>query len=104
MKPLLPEHLFIVQQNAKLIVSNNLVLEPGSNPLPGTVDKTDTIKVMAYNVLNYGDGCQGSLATLNGYMKTIVQYVQPDIMSCEKMNGFTLTATTAASKLCTIWL
>jgi len=57
-------------------------------PLPNTIDKTDTIKVMAYNVLGYGDGCQGSTATLNGYLKTIIQYAQPDLFSCEKMGSF----------------
>ncbi len=57
-------------------------------PLANTVDKTDTIKVMAYNVLNYGNGCQGSLTTLDGYFKTIIQYAQPDLLSCEKMNTF----------------
>jgi hypothetical protein len=57
-------------------------------PLPNTVDKTDTIKVMAYNVLNYGDLCQGPTSLLDGYLKTIVQSVQPDILSCEKMEAF----------------
>lgn len=57
-------------------------------PLPNTVDKTDTIRVMAYNVLSYGNGCQGSTATLNGYLKTIIQYTQPDLFSCEKMGSF----------------
>jgi hypothetical protein len=57
-------------------------------PLPNTVDKTDTIKVMAYNVLNYGDGCQGSTSVLDAYLKTIVQYAQPDLLSCEKMTAF----------------
>lgn len=56
--------------------------------LPNTVDKTDTVRVMAYNVLGYGDGCQASTATLNGYLKTIVQYTQPDLFSCEKMADF----------------
>jgi hypothetical protein len=59
-------------------------------PLPNTIDKTDTIKVMAYNVLSYGNGCQGSVSTLNGYFRTIIQYVQPDLLSCEKMNAFPL--------------
>jgi len=90
-----PGALFTVLQNAKLLINGNLVLQSGSISLPGTMDKTDTIKVMAYNVLNFGDGCQGSLTTLDGYLKTIIQYVQPDLMSCEKMNGFTLTATGA---------
>ena len=57
-------------------------------PLPNTVDKTDTLKVMAYNVLGYGDGCQGSTATLNGYLQTIIQFTQPDLFSFEKMADF----------------
>ena len=72
-----PGASFIVQQNAQLLITGNLRLEPGTTPLPNTVDKTDTIKVMTYNVLNYGDGCQGSLSALNNYMKTIIKYVQP---------------------------
>jgi hypothetical protein len=43
---------------------------------------------MAYNVLGYGNSCQGSTATLNGYLKTIIQYAQPDLLSCEKMGDF----------------
>jgi hypothetical protein len=62
-------------------------------PLPNTVDKTDTLKVMAYNVLSYGDLCQGSTSTLNGYFKTIIQYAQPDLLSCEKMNAFPVSST-----------
>ncbi len=47
---------------------------------------------MAYNVLNYGNGCQGSLTTLDGYFKTIIQYAQPDLLSCEKMNTFPISS------------
>jgi len=57
-------------------------------PLAGTMDKTDTVRVMAYNVLNYGDLCQGSTVTLDGYFRTIIQFTQPDLMSCEKMTAF----------------
>lgn len=57
-------------------------------PLPKTVDKTDTLTVMAYNVLGYGDGCQGTTTTLNGYLQTIIQYTQPDLFSFEKMGNF----------------
>jgi len=67
------------------------IVIPG--PLPNTVDKTDTLKVMAYNVLNYGDMCQGSTSTLNSYFKTIIQYTQPDLLSCEKMNAFPILST-----------
>jgi len=61
-------------------------------PLPNTVDKTDTVKVMAYNVLSYGDDCQGTTTTLNGYFKTIIQYAQPDLLSCEKMSAFSVSS------------
>jgi len=61
-------------------------------PLPNTIDKTDTLKVVAYNILTYGDGCQGTPATLNNYLDTIIQFVQPDLFSCEKMASFQLTS------------
>jgi len=47
---------------------------------------------MAYNVLGYGNGCQGSTTTLNGYLKTIIQYTQPDLFSCEKMSAFPVSS------------
>jgi len=61
-------------------------------PLANTVDKTDTLNVMAYNVLSYGDDCQGTTTTLNGYFRTIIQYAHPDLMSCEKMTAFALSS------------
>jgi hypothetical protein len=61
-------------------------------PLPNTVAQTDTLKVIAYNTLSYGDGCQGTTTVLNGYFRTIIQYTQPDLMSCEKMNEFSVTS------------
>jgi len=66
-------------------------------PLPNTIDKTDTINVMAYNVLGYGDGCQGTTASLNGYLQTIIQYTQPDLFSFEKMGDFIPTSTLPAN-------
>jgi hypothetical protein len=72
--------------------SNNTITTPPPNsntpPLSNTIDKSDTLQVMAYNVLNYGDDCQGSTSTLDGYFRTIIQYVQPDLLSCEKMYVF----------------
>jgi hypothetical protein len=56
-----------------------------NTPLPNTVDKTDTLKVVAYNVLNFGDGCQGTLPVMDAYLKTIIQYANPDLFSVEKM-------------------
>lgn len=68
--------------------SGNAAPGPDSPPLAGTVAATDTLEVMAYNVLNYGDGCQGALDSLDGYFRTIVAYVQPDLLSCEKIDAF----------------
>ena len=45
----------------------------------------DTLRVMAYNVLNYGDHCQAPNSVLHSYLKTIVSYTSPDILSLEKM-------------------
>ena len=61
-------------------------------PLPNTIDKTDTLTIATYNVLNYGDGCQGSVSTLNNYFKTIIQYIHPDLLACVKTNAFPPTS------------
>ncbi len=47
--------------------------------------QTDTLRVMAYNVLYYGNGCQGPTEKFHGYLKTIVGYTNPDILSLEKL-------------------
>src|SRR6201996_4429323 len=49
--------------------------------------QADTLRVMTYNVLYYGDTppCQAPHGTLHNYLKTIVDYAQPDIMGLEKM-------------------
>jgi len=75
---------FLFSCSKKETVTNKM----DTSPLPGTVDKTDTLRVMAYNVLNYGDLCQGSTTSLDSYFSTIIQYTQPDLMSCEKMTAF----------------
>lgn len=53
--------------------------------------QSDTITVMHYNLLNYGNyefDCTSTnnlSTTKNGYMKTIVQHVKPDIVTCNEM-------------------
>lgn len=79
--------LFLFSCSKKVVQPNNA----NSSPLPGTVGRTDTLSVMAYNVLNYGDLCQGTTASLNAHFRTIIQFANPDIMSCEKMTAFTPT-------------
>jgi hypothetical protein len=77
----------------KSITTTPTVTKPiNTVPLPNTVDKTDTLTVMAYNALNYGDGCQSGTSVLNGYLKTIVQFVHPDLLSCEKMTAFPINS------------
>lgn len=44
-----------------------------------------TIKVMTYNVLHYGNGCQGPDGVMHRYLQTIVDYAQPDILGLIKV-------------------
>ena len=49
----------------------------------------DTLKVMAYNVLYYGDTppCQFSHSTEHSYLATILQYEKPDIVGLDKVEA-----------------
>ncbi len=49
--------------------------------------QSDTIRIMAYNVLYYGDrpACQGGHNIYHNYLKTIVAYCNPDILGLEKV-------------------
>ncbi len=51
--------------------------------------QTDTLRVMAYNVLNYGQIplCQGPNNVYHAYLDTIVQFANPDIIGLEKMGS-----------------
>jgi len=83
---------------SKSVTPTKIVTAPlDTTPLPNTVSKSDTIKVMAYNVLNYGDLCQGPTSLLDGYLKTIIQYANPDLLSCEKMIAFPISPTDPAN-------
>ena len=53
----------------------------------GLFAQKDTLRVMAYNSLYYGSGCQGSSGLYHAYLKTIVAYTNPDILSLEKMGS-----------------
>ena len=57
--------------------------------------QTDTIRVMAYNVLGYGEYplCQGSNGTYNAYLETIIQFANPDIIGLEKMGSIRTSPT-----------
>jgi len=59
------------------------------------MSQTDTIRVMAYNVLNYGSYplCQGPNGIYNNYLQTIVQYANPDIIGLEKMGSIQTSPT-----------
>jgi hypothetical protein len=95
--------IFIVSACSKTPVSKSNIppkvpiVPIDTTPLINTISKTDTLKVMAYNVLNFGDLCQGAVSTLDGYLKTIVQYARPDLLSCEKMVVFPASPTDPAN-------
>ncbi len=58
--------------------------------------QVDTLRVMHYNVMNYGNNAVGCNATTNGLEKKdtlirrIVQYAQPDIISFNEVNRATI--------------
>lgn len=58
---------------------------------PDAKATTDTVRVMAYNVLYYGNGCQGPTANFHGYLATILRYVNADVISLEKVSSARLT-------------
>ena len=49
--------------------------------------QTDTLHVMTYNVLYYGDTppCQGPHSASHAYLESIVAYTSPDLIGLEKM-------------------
>ncbi len=55
----------------------------------------DTLRVMAYNVLGYGqfNPCQGPDSKYNAYLDTIVQFANPDIIGLEKMGSIQTSPT-----------
>lgn len=58
-----------------------------------TYAQQDTLRVMAYNVLHYGSGCQGSNSFLHSQLKTIIQYSHPDILGFVKAQAIKVTPT-----------
>ncbi len=52
---------------------------------------TDTIRVMAYNVLYYGNGCQEPNEHHHSYLSTILKYANADLISLEKVSSIKLT-------------
>src|ERR1017187_4484098 len=54
-------------------------------------DQRDILKVMSYNVLKYGDGCQGPASQMHGYLKTIINFTDPDILGLVKVEAIPLT-------------
>lgn len=51
------------------------------------------LKVMAYNVLHYGDGCQGPTQNYHKYLSTVLKYADADIVSLEKAASIKLSDT-----------
>lgn len=62
-----------------------LLLQCAATPPPPP--KKDTLKIMSYNVLKYGSGCQGPAGKLHQYLGTIVGYLKPDILGLVKVEA-----------------
>jgi len=56
----------------------------------------DTLRVMTYNVLHYGDRCQGSNSSLHANLKTIVHYEKPDVLGLVKVQSIKISTTDLA--------
>jgi hypothetical protein len=53
----------------------------------------DTLNIMVYNVLHFGDGCQGSNSFLLTQLKDIVNYTNPDVIGMVKTAAIAVTPT-----------
>lgn len=53
--------------------------------------QTDTLRVMTYNVLYYGSGCQGPNDKYHGYFKKIIGFTNPDLLGIVKTASPKLT-------------
>ncbi|HXC06512.1 MAG TPA: hypothetical protein VNZ86_17265, partial [Bacteroidia bacterium] len=52
----------------------------------------DSLTVMTYNVLNYGDNCQGPPGQMHPLLRKIADFVQPDIVGLVKMQSIKTSA------------
>ena len=64
-----------------------------------SIHAQDTLKVMTYNVLNYGSGCQGSDSYLHGLLKTVVQYSSPDLLGLVKVHSIKVNSSDTYGKM-----
>ncbi len=62
-------------------------------PSLAVMAQKDTLRVMAYNVLYYGNGCQGPNNNYHNYLKTIITYTHPNVLSLEKMASIPTSST-----------
>ena len=55
------------------------------------------IRIISYNVLKYGDGCQGSNNTMHDYLRSIVHFTSPDLLGLVKVTSFKLSKEDASA-------
>lgn len=53
--------------------------------MPAATNSQGTLRIMSYNVLKYGGGCQGSNGQLHQYLKSIISYINPDVVGLVKV-------------------
>ncbi len=63
-----------------------------SSGIVKTNAQTDTLRLMSYNVLDYGGNpsCQGPVNQYHAYLETIVSFANPDILGLVKMGSIRL--------------
>ena len=76
----------------KIICLVTLYLVSTNNIIVAQTYFTDSVSVVTYNVNNYGFASTGSCPLTGSslkhqYLKTVMQYLAPDIVAFEKING-----------------
>ena len=52
---------------------------------------SNKIRVISYNVLKFGDGCQGDNKSMESYLESIIHYTSPDLLGLVKVGSFKLS-------------
>ncbi len=79
--------LFIACRNTSAPVNDDAPPHGEATNTAPFSGKKDALRIMSYNVLRYGCGCQASNASLHGYLRTIIQYAGPDVAGLIKVDA-----------------
>ncbi len=83
---LFPNYLNLRAQNTSQVKPLFILLIVSFSTLYTSVFSQDTLRVMQYNLLFYGSGST-PMATKNGYLRTITDYVSPSIFGANEIGN-----------------